>query len=82
MFRHHLWGDLQKHIAALGRGVAATVDEVYVSSFIFYYRIPLTICDSADSVPRWRNLNHFKTYLTVEFTDGTKWEDMSKVRYS
>ena len=42
----------------------------------------LTTNNRADSVPRWRGLNHFTKYLAVEFTDGSKWEDMSKVRYS
>ena len=32
-----------------------------------------------DRVPRWRGLNHFGAYVSVEFTDGSKWEDMSKV---
>src|ERR1700748_213554 len=49
----------------------------------------LTFCDdilmaidnSADSVPRWRGLNPFTAYLAVEFTDGSKWEDISKVRH-
>lgn len=33
-----------------------------------------------DKIPRWRNLNHFNTVTKVTFTDGTKYEDMSKVR--
>ena len=37
------------------------------------------IVNRADSVPRWRGLNHFLNYLGVEFSDGSKWEDMSKV---
>jgi len=82
MFRHHLWGDLKKCIEELGREAAAKIDDMYVCLLIFHYYIPLTTRESADSVPRWRGLNHFKTYLSVEFTDGTKWEDMSKVRYS
>jgi len=41
----------------------------------------LLMANRADSVPRWRGLNHFTTYLAVEFTDGSKWEDISKVRY-
>lgn len=32
-----------------------------------------------DKIPRWRNLNHFSTIMTVKFTDGTKYEDISKV---
>jgi hypothetical protein len=32
-------------------------------------------------MPRWRGLNHFMVCLSVEFTDGSKWEDFSKVCY-
>ena len=39
------------------------------------------INNRVDGVPHWRGLSHFTTYLSVEFTDGSKWEDMSKVRY-
>ena len=35
--------------------------------------------ESADSVPPWRELEHFKNYIAENFTDGSKWEDMSKV---
>ena len=41
----------------------------------------LTVNGRSASMPRWRDLNHFSPYLTVEFTDGSKWEDMSKVCY-
>ena len=39
------------------------------------------INNRVDGVPHWRGLSHFMTYLSVEFTDRSKWEDMSKVRY-
>lgn len=39
----------------------------------------LIIVNRAISVPRWRGLNRFSNYLGVEFSDGSKWEDMSKV---
>ncbi|OJT12638.1 hypothetical protein TRAPUB_10879 [Trametes pubescens] len=32
-----------------------------------------------DAIPRWPNLNHFTAVVAVNFTDGTKYEDMSKV---
>src|ERR1700743_773720 len=35
--------------------------------------------ESADSVPSWRDLIHFKNYINENFTDGSKWEDISKV---
>lgn len=30
-------------------------------------------------MPRWRGLYHFGSALKVEFTDGSKYEDLSKV---
>ncbi|KAI8993803.1 hypothetical protein BD414DRAFT_456923 [Trametes punicea] len=32
-----------------------------------------------DAVPRWRNLNHFSEVSEISFTDGRKYEDISKV---
>ncbi|KAF7980011.1 hypothetical protein HWV62_40118 [Athelia sp. TMB] len=34
--------------------------------------------ENVDAVPRWRNLNHFKSIMQVSFTDGSKHEDMLK----
>ncbi|KAG1847898.1 hypothetical protein F4604DRAFT_1883959 [Suillus subluteus] len=28
--------------------------------------------------PRWRNLNHFKSVINISFTDGNKYQDLSK----
>ncbi|KAJ3536941.1 hypothetical protein NM688_g6767 [Phlebia brevispora] len=33
---------------------------------------------SFNSVPRWRNLNHFSDVADMSFTDGSKYEDISK----
>ena len=41
--------------------------------------VPPMTHDRANLMPRWRDFNHFSTYLSVDFTDGSKWEDMSKV---
>ena len=49
---------------------------------LFYLDALLTTDKRANNVPRWRGLTHFNSYLTVDFTDGTKWEHMSKVRYN
>ena len=62
-------------------------DELTEINNMFVYVYPLTsfhgllymIVNRADSVPRWRGLNHFSNYLNVEFSDGLKREDMSKV---
>ncbi|KAH9911521.1 uncharacterized protein BXZ73DRAFT_56902, partial [Epithele typhae] len=35
--------------------------------------------DAFSAMPRWRGLNHFDEVTTVSFTDGSKYEDMSKV---
>ncbi|KAI0336130.1 hypothetical protein GY45DRAFT_1291847 [Cubamyces sp. BRFM 1775] len=32
-----------------------------------------------DGIPRWSDLNHFSEVAAVNFTDGTKYEDISKV---
>lgn len=32
-----------------------------------------------DSIPRWSGLNHFSAVMKVDFTDGRKYEDISKV---
>ena len=58
----------------------AQVDTMSASFlFTFYCDTSPMTSGSADSVLHWRNLNYFSTYLVVEFTDGSKWEDMSKV---
>ena len=42
--------------------------------------LPNNSCElRAASTPRWRGLNHFSDYINNNFTDGSKWEDMSKV---
>ena len=82
LFRHHLWVPLKAHVEALGRAACAKVDEMYVTFLTFSRRALLTTyLNRAHSVPRWRGLNHFSAYLAVDFTDGSKWEDMSKVRH-
>ncbi|KAG2090296.1 hypothetical protein BD769DRAFT_1679723 [Suillus cothurnatus] len=34
---------------------------------------------SFESFPHWRNLNHFDQVISVSFSDGTKYEDISKL---
>ena len=79
MFRQHLWEDTRELIQALGRDISAQIDKMCADFIFILPDLSLTTDGRADSVPRWRGLNHFKNYLTVEFTDGSKWEDMSKV---
>ncbi|KAG2160107.1 uncharacterized protein EDB93DRAFT_1237319 [Suillus bovinus] len=32
-----------------------------------------------DLMPRWRNINHFKHVMDISFSDGSKYEDISKL---
>ncbi|KAF9455950.1 hypothetical protein BDZ94DRAFT_1353726 [Collybia nuda] len=36
------------------------------------------IDNQMDQLPRWRGLNHFKSVTNTHFTDGSKYEDISK----
>ncbi|KAF9457225.1 hypothetical protein BDZ94DRAFT_1342125 [Collybia nuda] len=36
------------------------------------------IDNQMDQLPRWRGLNHFKSVTNTNFTDGSKYEDISK----
>ncbi|KAF7789434.1 hypothetical protein EIP86_000378 [Pleurotus ostreatoroseus] len=38
------------------------------------------IDEMMNRLPRWRNFNHFTSVVSVEFSDGTKWEDISKAQ--
>lgn len=33
-------------------------------------------------MPRWSGLHHFDSILPISFNDGTKLQDLSKVRYT
>jgi hypothetical protein len=54
------------------------INAMYVRVHIFSQTL-FTIDDSADSVPPWRDLIHFKDYVNENFMDGSKWEDVSRV---
>ncbi|KAG1856191.1 hypothetical protein C8R48DRAFT_749169 [Suillus tomentosus] len=64
----HLWEDLLFWISDLGRDTATKLDAKYVI---------LHKCDF-DALPRWPNLTHFKTVMSVDFNDGSLHEDISK----
>ncbi|KAG1786171.1 uncharacterized protein HD556DRAFT_1434837 [Suillus plorans] len=64
----HLWTELQKWIASSGQQAAVLIDSLQVF-FCLYF----------ESFPRWRNLNHFDQVVSVSFSDGTKYEDISKL---
>jgi hypothetical protein len=40
----------------------------------------LTSSSRFAAVPRWSGLIHFQEVMNVSFTDGAKYEDLSKVR--
>lgn len=80
MFRKHLWDQVKILVKEMGRDACVEVDKMCVYFLTLVYKI-FTTNDRAESVPRWRGLNHFSAYLSVDFTDGSKWEDMSKVNH-
>ena len=78
LFHKHLWTKyIKPHVDALTRQERADIDDRYVLTL--FRELLLTTNTRANGVPRWRDLNHFQNYLSVDFTDGSKWEDMSKV---
>ncbi|KAG1893062.1 uncharacterized protein F5891DRAFT_1131386 [Suillus fuscotomentosus] len=64
LFSDHLWAELQKWIESSGRQAAVQIDSSCISSF--------------HSFPHWRNLNHFDQVTSISFSDGMKYEDISK----
>lgn len=79
----HLWSELQKLINEIGRDAASKIDERFVNCVTssLMSAIHYGFFRFADA-PRWRNLNHFKEVMGISFADGTKYEDILKVRGS
>jgi len=75
----HLWPILQQSIHAQGRSKAQLVDDQYEISFMKLI-FNLTTIIRVNCLPRWRNLNHFKQIMSIDFSDATKLEHMIKVR--
>ena len=72
----HLLPQLKAHITAQGRAAEVTLDSRYVHQGF------LTSSDGLrfKATPRWRNLNHFDSVMTLSFNDGSKHRDIAKVR--
>ena len=66
----------------LAGGLALTLIKCASLTFHVLLRSIVHADDRADGVPRWRNLCRFPAFMGVDFTDGSKWEDMSKVRHN
>lgn len=65
----------------MGRDAAVEINQMYAK--YISSGCSKGVCNSrAMSVPRWSELDHFSNYVDETFTDGTRWENMSKVRYS
>ena len=81
LFGDHLWAEFQLAVDELERDVRDAIDVQYV------YDLLLLLCDIANFefcnrmslFPRWRGLNHFNKVMHIDFTDGSKWEDIAKV---
>ncbi|KAG1882566.1 hypothetical protein F4604DRAFT_1879304 [Suillus subluteus] len=59
----HLLEELKKILASLGRDAQEAFEK--------FYRIANFL--------QWRNLNHFESIINISFTDGNKYQDLSKV---
>ncbi|KAF7969796.1 hypothetical protein HWV62_25973 [Athelia sp. TMB] len=64
----HLWNQMKRHLNDMGRKFLEQVDKQYA----------ITFCSIMGQFPRWRDLNHFNGVMHVTFTDGSKYEDISK----
>ena len=80
LFRDHIWKALQVRVTELGREASVEINEAYGFLFLLTLLI-IHRTVRAESVPRWSRLDHFLNYINENFTDGSKWENMSKVRY-
>ena len=81
LFWDHIWKALQAHVTELGREASVEINEAY--TFLFLLTLLITHRTlRAEGVPQWSGLDHFSNYIRENFTDGSKWENMSKVRYT
>lgn len=79
LFSDHLWAELQKWIESSGRQAAVQIDSLCVV-FVYFLQTLIQI-SSFHSFPCWQNLNHFDQVTSISFSDGTKYEDISKESY-
>ena len=81
LFSDHLWDHLQILAENAGRTAMAKIDEQYVKNckhWLINTYYPFSKKRMA-ALPRWRNINHFSAVMQVHFTDGKKYQDISKV---
>ena len=76
LWKDHLWVALKHKIEALGRWAIKKVDDQWVETTLMM--LNLTIPRAA-GFPQWRGLVHFSSVMSVGFSDGSKYEDFSKV---
>ena len=77
LFADHLWSQFQSLIKESSRDVQAAIDTQYVNNL--FSRIFDQDLYRMNLFPRWRNLNHYKKVLHIDFDDGSKFEDIAKV---
>lgn len=80
VFSDHLFEELQRIATDVGREAIGIVDAQYVIVRSSECNHHMTNFRRTAALPRWRNLNHFESIMKVQFTDGSKYEDISKVR--
>lgn len=85
LFSDHLLDELKSLLEVLpGRQTEAAIDRACVLYLAMSVLTVLSTNDiftgSLDKIPPWSGLNHFHLLrATGEFSDGTKFEDLSKV---
>ncbi|KAG2142880.1 uncharacterized protein EDB93DRAFT_1241527 [Suillus bovinus] len=65
---HSLHGGLWKHFLGELKKILASLGREAEAAFE----------KLIDDFPRWRNLNHFKSAINISFSDGNKFQDLSK----
>ncbi|KAG1861808.1 hypothetical protein DFJ58DRAFT_715411 [Suillus subalutaceus] len=65
---HSLHGSLWKHLLGELKKILASLGREAKAAFE----------KLIDDFPQWRNLNHFKSAINISFSDGNKFQDLSK----
>ena len=79
MFGDHLFAECKVVLNSLGRAVVVEVEQAWVILF-HVFQIVSSLSHRFSAMPRWRGLYHFDKVFEMKFNDGSKEEDISKVR--
>ena len=83
LFGDHLLLQIKQHIESLGHHAIKSVDDqLVIFQPVPFHALLIWHTFRMDEIPHWRGLNHFGAIMHVSFTDGSKYEDISKVSIS